>query len=134
MWIPDDVDDVFADIRLAFGQRYAAHLADAARQVFAERDDFRRLGALWVQQVLQRGRLLRDCDHGMIVLRLPIGSWTFDFAFGRDGQRTVTVGDPDSLFRDGVPVDVGHFDAADLRRLREAIADDDALALARPGC
>ena len=122
MWYPDDADDAFSDIRLAFGHRYARHLRDAAVEVLPAADEFVRLGALWVQQVLRRGELYRDCDGDAVVLRLPIGPWTFDFAFEASGCATVRAGDPDTLFRDGVPFTVAECDAAVVARLRDLLS------------
>lgn len=123
MWHPDDVDDVFSDIRLAFGHRYARHLREAAEQVLPAPDDFARLGAAWVQHVLRRGTLWRDIDGDAVLLRLPVGPWTFDFAFMAGDDRTVVAGHPDTLFRDGVPMTVADFATADLARLARATGE-----------
>lgn len=120
MWHPDEVDDVFSDIRLAFGHRYARHLCEAAGHVLPDAGDFTRLGAAWVQHVLRRGTLYRDIDGEAVVLRLPIGPWTFDFAFTAGECHHVVAGHPDTLFRDGVPMTVADFAADDLARLQRA--------------
>lgn len=121
MWHPDDVDDVYSDIRLAFGHRYARHLAEAAARALPDPAAFTRLGALWVQRVLGRGALWRDVDGDAVVLRLPVGPWTFDFAFRADGaDARVIAGHPDTLCRDVFPLDEGDFDADDLARLAGA--------------
>jgi hypothetical protein len=123
MWHPDDVDDVFSDIRLAFGHRYARHLSEAAGQVLPVSDDFVRLGAAWVQQVLRRGALWRDVDGDAVLLRLPVGPWTFDFAFTAGDAPCVVAGHPDTLFRDAVPVTLADLPAADRVRLERATGE-----------
>lgn len=124
MWYPDDADDAFSDIRLAFGHRYARHLCEAAGLVLPDAEDFACLGALWVQRVLRRGELWRDCDGDTVVLRLPIGPWTFDFAFEAGTPCAVRAGLPDTLFRDGVPATLDDWDDAALARLRAVLAGD----------
>lgn len=120
MWHPDDVDDVYADIRLAFGQRYARHLREAAGHVLRSPADFARLGAAWVQHALRRGSLWRDVDGDAVLLRLPIGPWTFDFAFTASDDRAVVAGHPDTLFRDTVPVTVDDFAPEERARFARA--------------
>jgi hypothetical protein len=125
MWPLNDPDDDLPDVRHSFGRRYGWHLREAADAMFRVPGDHGRLAALWVQQMLRRGELYRDCDTGRVILRLPIGPWTFDFDIYWDqagGDAPVRVGTPDSLARDCYPISAADYSDDDLRTLRLAVA------------
>jgi hypothetical protein len=134
-WPLDDLQDESTDVRQTFGRRYAWHLREASDVLFSTPGDHSRLAALWVQQMLSRGELFQDCDSERVVLRLPIGPWTFDFDIYWDqagGDQPVRAGIPDSLFRDCFAIsasDYAELELGELRRLVSAAGDRAAPAL-----
>ncbi len=125
MWPLDELNDESTDVRLTFGRRYGWHLREASDSLFPDKGDHGRLASLWVQQMLHRGELYQDCDSDRVLLRLPIGPWTFDFDIYWDqagGTQPIRAGVPDSLFRDCFAISASDFAEEELAILRTAVA------------
>jgi hypothetical protein len=124
MWPLDELSDESTDVRLTFGRRYGWHLREAADALFGSDGNHGRLAALWVQQMLHRGKLYQDCDSDRVLLRLTIGPWTYDFDIYWDhagGSQPVRAGAPDTLFRDCFAISASDYAADELAVLRAAV-------------